>query len=280
MKINSTLNIFIFGRGKLSRQLHIYINSRSFKTTSVTRDAQPLAVPDQIAFSKPISEVAYLEKDFESSASLLLLASSDDKNAEFSRQVASQFPNLPQIHFSGLLDLPHAMAAHPLWSFQGVTMSPPEFEKIPLVLFRTDTDKQTSHVEQLKAIFKNPIFLIPVEKRAEYYSLLVLGGNLSAYLTFFTKRLWMESFPDLNAHFDAYISGQISASLDVECDPKLSGPYLRGETKLMQSLEMAFPEEIRSPAASLAKALVKQILKNTAAISKSNPCQTQMQVIK
>lgn len=119
-------------------------------------------------------DVSLLGPELERS-SHVLLAISDSAISAFYQ---IHLPNFSGriVHFSGAMDVPPVLGAHPLMSFRRELYPDDFYKKIPFVL---------SHSLPLNEVLPglpNPAFHIHPEDKAKYHALCVLGGNLTTML--------------------------------------------------------------------------------------------------
>lgn len=123
------------------------------------------------------------------------------------------------IHFSGALEIPDAVGAHPLMTFGPELYTLAEYQKIPFVL-------TSQHVfSEVLPGLPNRSFQIAAEEKAYYHALCVMSGN-------FTTLLWQKMREGLKSlHLPADIANpyleQITKNILATPNLALTGPLAR-----------------------------------------------------
>src|SRR6185312_13125404 len=107
------------------------------------------------------------------------------------------------LHFSGALEIPGVVSAHPLMTFGPTLYTLSEYQKIPFVL----TTSQP--FSEILPGLPNRSFKIAVEEKAYYHALCVMSGN-------FTTLLWQKMREGLT---------------DLGLPSEIANPYLEQVTK-------------------------------------------------
>ncbi len=123
------------------------------------------------------------------------------------------------LHFSGALEIPGMISAHPLMTFSEHFYDRQTYESIPFVT------TSTSNLKEILPGLPNLAFQISAGQKAYYHSLCVISGN-------FTTILWQKmaqgleqiGVPESAAH--AYRK-QIFSNLETHLETALTGPFAR-----------------------------------------------------
>lgn len=135
-------------------------------------------------------------------SSHILLLISDSAIADFV-QAHPFLKNKTLVHFSGALEIPDVVGAHPLMTFGSELYTLADYQKIPFVL----TSKHS--LSDLLPGLPNSFYSISPKDKAYYHALCVMSGN-------FTTLLWQKMREGL-------------ASLDLPSE--IANPYLEQTTK-------------------------------------------------
>jgi predicted short-subunit dehydrogenase-like oxidoreductase (DUF2520 family) len=153
-----------------------------------------------------------------SAATHILLLISDSAIADFV-SAHSFLKEKLLIHFSGALEIPGVVGAHPLMTFGPDFYTLAEYQKIPFVL-----TSQHAFAEVLPGL-PNRSFKIAVGEKAYYHALCVMSGN-------FTTLLWQKMREGLTSlHLPAEIADpyleQVTKNILATPQLALTGPLAR-----------------------------------------------------
>jgi len=142
-------------------------------------------------------------------------------------------PNCKVVHFSGALNDPRLVAAHPLMTFGPGLYDKPTYEKIQFGLTGCE------NLQQALPGFKNSFFPVPTDIKPLYHALCVVAGN-------FPQMLWKEVRQQCEqkaipfSAFEVFLETSLRNFLK---DPEhaLTGPFARKDfstiEKNMQALD-------------------------------------------
>lgn len=167
-------------------------------------------------------------------ASHVLVLISDAAIAPFAAEHLQDF-NGVKVHFSGVLEIPGLISAHPLMSFSSDMYELSDYQEIPFVL-----TTQTEFSEVLP-LLPNRSYRIKPEQKAFYHALCVLSGN-------FTTLLWSKmdqgvqqlGLPSYVVH--PYLK-RIAQNLIQNPEKALTGPLARKDLKTVQANYQALDQD-------------------------------------
>jgi predicted short-subunit dehydrogenase-like oxidoreductase (DUF2520 family) len=196
----------IVGSGRVARHLAEYLRLLQ----------QPF-----VTWSRKHNGVSDCSSDYRQKAaraSHILLCLSDAALAEFAAAHPVSSDKI-LVHFSGALDLPGVIGAHPLMTFGDELYSLETYKNIPFIL------TGPWELSQVLPGLPNRWFRLPAEEKSYYHALCVMGGN-------FTTLLWKEMRDGLRslglpAEVTAPYLEQILRNFLTSPDSALTGPLAR-----------------------------------------------------
>jgi predicted short-subunit dehydrogenase-like oxidoreductase (DUF2520 family) len=212
--------ILIIGAGKLAKHLNHYLHLLELSPLSWDRAQDPHILKTKIT-----------------EASHVLLAISDSAIEDFYRMNLAGLDKTI-VHFSGALNIPDLIAAHPLMSFGPELYDREIYFRIHFTLTGAENLK-----EALPGL-PNDFSILAPEKKALYHTLCVLGGN-------FPVILWQKMF----AEFDSLGISKEAARVYLETilgntmkNPQtaLTGPLARKDKQtLLKNIEALEDDEFQ-----------------------------------
>ena len=138
------------------------------------------------------------------------------------------------IHFSGALQSPYAIGAHPLQTFKpNVTYRLDEYQAIPFII---DTDAPS--FSSLLPCLPNPHHRILAQDRAYYHALCSLANNVTALL-------WQQVHHRLRDRFNIQLTdlkpilARTFQHIADNPDQAITGPWVRGDTDTLKRNQAA-----------------------------------------
>lgn len=198
---NDQYQYLLIGSGRTARHLQNYFRLQQISFSTWSR-------------SQSFSELATL---LEKASHVLLLISDSAIEPFFKEHLAGSGKKV--VHFSGALELPGIVSAHPLMTFSGQAYDLKTYQQIPFVL----TSKEP--FSEVLPGLTNPHFQIPEEKKAFYHAMCVMSGN-------FTNLLWKKMSEELvglglpENVFHPYLK-QITQNILADSQGSLTGPIAR-----------------------------------------------------
>lgn len=209
----------LLGSGRLARHLHFYLKSLNLPLVMWSRNGDP----DHNTYSD-LDSYARLRRTLRSS-SHVLLAVKDSAIEELARKAS---PAHTVVHFSGALNVPEAVSAHPLMTFGENLESLEWYPKIPFV-----TDEGVGFKQILPGL-PNPHYTLSKEQRPYYHALCSLAGN-STFL------LWKQIGDEFerNLKLPRALLGpflhQVVANSSRFAETSFTGPVARGDWEVVKA---------------------------------------------
>jgi predicted short-subunit dehydrogenase-like oxidoreductase (DUF2520 family) len=157
-KQSSRTHYLLIGNGRVARHFKHYLQILNLEFSSWNRSLSSEELQNSLRRSTHV-----------------LLAISDSALSSFYENHLKTWPG-QVVHFSGALELPPMIGAHPLMTFGAALYDDAFYAKIPFVL------STPTSLKDLLPGFNNPYFRIRPEQKAYYHALCVLGGNLTTLL--------------------------------------------------------------------------------------------------
>jgi hypothetical protein len=159
----------------------------------------------------------------------VLLGLSDQAIEPFCEQYQKQLQGRTVVHFSGALNTPFAIGAHPLMTFSHDLYEPEIYRKMSFVC-------EKDLAELLPGI-KNTFYLIKPEDKALYHAWCVMSGNFTTILwEAFAHRL--EDRLQISAQallpYLSQIHSNLQRSLAQKSGSVLTGPLVRGDLQTIK----------------------------------------------
>ncbi|MGE0528872.1 MAG: DUF2520 domain-containing protein [Bdellovibrionales bacterium] len=222
-KSNTQANAFtsfaLVGSGRLARHLLFYLHCLNLPVHAWSRDGNPC-----FNSSADLDADARLQKVLGQS-SHVLLAVKDSAIAELSRQCR---PDQTVVHFSGALNIPTAIAAHPLMTF-GTELEDVEwYRKIPFVI------DEGHEFRDLLPGLPNPSYVLSPEQRPFYHALCSLAGN-STFLLWKQIGEEFESILHLPRSLLSPFLHQVVSNSSRFSMADFTGPVARGDWEVVKA---------------------------------------------
>jgi predicted short-subunit dehydrogenase-like oxidoreductase (DUF2520 family) len=151
-------SLLLVGAGRLARHFQFYFQHQDLKLETWSRQESLITFHDRLQRADRVA-----------------LAISDSAIATFAEANLKDFKGTI-LHFSGALDLPGTVAAHPLMSF-GNDLYPLDFyQQIHFTLTGAE------HLADLLPGLPNPFSILQPQDKGLYHALCVLGGNFPVLL--------------------------------------------------------------------------------------------------
>jgi hypothetical protein len=206
----------LIGGGRLARHFHHYLNLIGISHHMWTDSRKLAGLDAQLEECPPSSE---------DGISHFWLMVSDDALTALSSTLHDHHPEIPQIHSSATVPLPHALTLHPLMSF-GPELYPSEnYESFPLTMIQEETNHHPDFETLIRLTFRNQILIIKDCDRGRYHLNCAMISNLSVLL-------WdaaMTAGPDLPVEaFHPILQQTLQNFMNVR-SAALTGPLARGD---------------------------------------------------
>ena len=203
--------ILLVGDGRLARHL-IYWNSIARQPVEITTWNRKQKNNEDLKNSMTQAEVIWL-----AISDSALLSFFDQNLVCFGGKV---------VHFSGAVQDPRMISAHPLMSFPTQLMEPSLYAKIHFVLSGSDS------LDHILPSFENSYSVLDPTDKAFYHALCVIAGN-------FPQLLWNEVYPEFvklkipMEAFDTYV-GQTAINFIQNKSHALTGPLVRNDLSTIE----------------------------------------------
>ncbi len=228
-------SILLIGSGRLARHLQHWNSLLQLPNTLITWNR---------------SESLTTLNERMAQASLIWLAISDSAIIPFYNQHLTS-TKITAVHFSGALNDPRLLCAHPLMSFPHELLANTVYPNIHFSLTGS-TDLQT-----MLPGFKNSSSVLPAESKALYHALCVVAGN-------FPQLLWSEAFPQFKnlqipeKAFDTYIH-QITENFIQLKNKAVTGPLVRKDLVTIAKNQAALEDsKLNKIYSSFAETFIKE----------------------
>jgi hypothetical protein len=215
-KTASSFRPLLIGGGRLAHHFHHYLNSIGIHHCLLPDSRTLTGLKEQITDSRASSD---------GGISHFWLMVSDDALTSLSSTLHDRYPEIPQIHSSATIPLPHAMTLHPLMSFGPELYPIQNYERFPLTLIEEEIKKHPDFEELVRSSFRNRILIIQDRDRGRYHLNCVMTSNLSILL-------WdaaMTAGPDLPPEVFQPILQQTLQNFMSFKSAALTGPLARGD---------------------------------------------------